>query len=610
MPMGNLTFRVMAPLGSALQIAQSAPNGPMAGVELPVDGADGKIDGQVSVTLPLIETVQQQDIKVSGKIRLSELKAKPKTAKVELQGGTINIDVSETQAEAKGELIVNGVIAKLAWQHVLNVPEGMQSPVKITATLDNSDRTQLGLDLNHMVQGEVPVEVTLLRQPQGDTAVHLRADLTAAELLLEDVAWTKPSGRACTLDLDVGKARPDGRIDLQNIKIAGDEVAIEGQAILDPDNEMRDFAFPRFSLGLVSRLDVTGKQNPKTKIWLIKAKGPAHDGKSFIDTLFSLGKSGGASIKPLRPAAGADVEAEIETVFGYQQSALKNFKLKMSTRKEKVVALDVTADLEGGKTFKAVVSSAKARTLLAESNDAGRMFKVIGFYPNAQSGNLRVEVDLDGSGPAEKTGTLVVENFQILGEPVFNELTSSGQGAQRIQREVIDFDRMRIPFSVGHGQFVLSESYLRGPVMGMTLRGKIDYKLGRVNLGGTYIPLQGVNAAICDLPIFGQIVAGANCEGILGITFALQGSNKNPEVIVNPLSLVAPGIFRDIFQMTSPNPKIQARDEEKPAAPAEKRTRASSSGAASGTPDTRRQENGGVDGWSSSDSQDPNTRKR
>lgn len=610
MPMGNLTFRVLSPVSSAIELARSTPEGPLAGVELPVEGVEGKIDGQITVNLPLIETLQKQDVKVSGKVRVSDLKAKPKSSKAELQGGTINIDVTETNAEAKGELIVNGVVAKLAWQHVLDVPEGMQSPVKITATLDNSDRTQLGLDINAMVQGDVPVEVTLLRQPQGDTAVHLKADLTAAELIIEEVAWTKPPDRPCTLDLDVGKMRPDGRVDLQNIKIIGDDVAIEGSAILDPDNEMRDFSFPRFSLGLISRLEVTGKLT-KNKIWQIKAKGPAYDGKSFIDSLFSLGRSAGSRVKALRPADGSDVEAEIETVFGYQQSALKNLKVKMSTRKEKVVALDATANLEGDRTFKAVVASGKTpRTLLAESNDAGRMFKVIGFYPNAQNGNLRVEVDLDGSGPAEKTGTLVVENFQILGEPVFNELASSGQGQQRIQREVIDFDRMRIPFSVGHGQFVLSESYLRGPVMGMTLRGKIDYKMSRVNLGGTYIPLQGVNAAICDLPIFGQIVAGANCEGVLGITFALQGDNKNPEVIVNPLSLVAPGIFRDIFQMTSPNPKIQAREDEKPAAPAEKRTRSSSSGASSGTASGRKSKEEAVDGWSSSDSVDPNTRKR
>jgi hypothetical protein len=45
------------------------------------------------------------------------------------------------------------------------------------------------------------------------------------------------------------------------------------------------------------------------------------------------------------------------------------------------------------------------------------------------------------------------------------------------------------------------------------------------------------------------------------MTFAIQGSMDRPEVIVNPLSMLAPGIFRDIFQMTPFDPKVQRRDE-------------------------------------------------
>lgn len=607
LPKGNLTFRIVGPLASALDVVRKLPDSPVTESALPADTAiDGKLDGQFAVTMPLIETVQRQDVKVTGKARLTDLKAKPKAGLVELQGGSLAVDVGETAAEAKGELIVNGVVAKLQWQDALGTREGTPAaPLLITAKLDNADRTQLGLDLNHMVQGDVPIEISVQPQPAGDAAIRFKADLSPAELYVEDVNWTKPSGRKCALELDVGKARPDGRIDLNNVKIVGDDVAIEGSAILDPDKEMREFNFPRFSLGLVSRLQLSGKMT-KDNTWVMKAKGSTYDGKRYFDSLFNL--EGASKIKPRNPASGVDVEADIGTVLGYQESALKNFKMKMSTRKQKVVSLEATADLDGGRTFKAVIPpNAKERKLLAESNDAGQMFKVVGFYPNAQNGNLRMEVDLDGSGPAEKTGSLVVENFQILGEPVFNELASSGQGSQRIQREVIEFDRMRVPFSVGHNQFVMSESYLRGPIMGMSMRGRIDYGQGRVNIGGTYIPLQGVNAAICDLPIFGQIVAGANCEGIFGITFALQGSNKNPEVIVNPLSLVAPGIFRDIFQMTSANPQIQTRDG-KEATPGSAKTRASSSDASSGSqtppakPTKSRKANPPIDGWSSSDS--------
>ncbi len=136
---------------------------------------------------------------------------------------------------------------------------------------------------------------------------------------------------------------------------------------------------------------------------------------------------------------------------------------------------------------------------------------------------------------------------------------------------------MRAPFSVGYGQFVLEESYVKGPLLGANLRGKVDFKTKRINIGGTYIPLQGLNGALGGIPVLGQIISGAQGEGIFGITFAVQGATSNPQVIVNPLSLVAPGIFREMFQMTAANPRVQVRDNRAPQMPAEDRVRSSSS---------------------------------
>ena len=65
---------------------------------------------------------------------------------------------------------------------------------------------------------------------------------------------------------------------------------------------------------------------------------------------------------------------------------------------------------------------------------------------------------------------------------------------------------------------------------------------------------------------------------MFGITFAIQGSMARPQVIVNPLSLITPGIFREIFQMMPEDMRIIPR-----ARPSQSRTdgsRASSAPAA------------------------------
>ena len=195
--------------------------------------------------------------------------------------------------------------------------------------------------------------------------------------------------------------------------------------------------------------------------------------------------------------------------------------------------------------------------------------KLVNFYPNMQGGRLHLEVNLDGTGPAEKTGTLWVDDFKVLGDPIVSEVVSSAdqgrpaiEGHRSVTREVFEFDKMRAPFSVGYGQFVLEEAYLKGPLLGANLRGKVDFKTKTVNFGGTYIPLQGLNGALGGIPVLGQIISGPQGEGIFGMTFAVQGPTSNPQVIVNPLSLVAPGIFREMFQMTASDPKVQVRGDD------------------------------------------------
>jgi len=92
------------------------------------------------------------------------------------------------------------------------------------------------------------------------------------------------------------------------------------------------------------------------------------------------------------------------------------------------------------------------------------------------------------------------------------------------------------------------DAYVNGPALGATMRGRVNFKTQTVNLGGTYVPLYGLNSALGAIPILGGIFVGRQGEGLVGITFAIQGQLDDPNVLVNPISVVAPGIFRQIFE--------------------------------------------------------------
>lgn len=624
-PDGEISFRLQSPLQPVLAVLDHEPLSLVQKSGHSLDGVDGKVEGQIRMLLPLAARVDARDVKLEGRVRVLDGRGKQLVGGHDVQGATVTFDFAEHAIDAKGEMLVGGVLAKLGWQHIYDADEDRQPPLRITATLDNSDRNQLGLDLGHIVQGDVPVEVVVTKGARGEPVVRLRADLSGAELSLDAVAWRKPPGRAAYLQFDVakGQGRPQ-RTEITSLKLAGDDVAIEGSAVLGPDNRLREFSFPDFTLNVVSRLDLQGKLSA-ANIWEIKARGTTFDGRDFFRSLFSLGQSSDRSQKQQRPRDGIDLEADIDTVLGFSDTSLKGLKIRLSKRAEKLVTLDARGTLDSGRPLAATVrvDPKEPRRLLADTTDAGQAFKLVGFYPNVQGGRARLEVNLDGKGPAEKTGTLWVEDFVVLGDPVVAEVVGSAgddpidrTGArtkQRIVRQAFNFDRMRAPFSVGHGQFVLDDTYVKGPILGANIRGKVDYRARTVNLGGTYVPLQGLNNVLGDIPLLGPILSGPRSEGIFGITFAIQGPMASPQVIVNPLSLLTPGITRELTQMAPFDAAVQEREEKKPAVRPELRTRASSAPAAA----QRAPEGQGaapaptpIDGWSSETKATPLPKKK
>ena len=209
------------------------------------------------------------------------------------------------------------------------------------------------------------------------------------------------------LQCDIAQGRTH-KIELQNFKVAGDDVAIEGWAAIGADNRLREFYFPDFSLNVVTRMEVQGKLGADN-IWKVKAHGPTFDGRDFFRSLFSLGQIAEQHPTAKKPRDGIDLEAEIDTVIGYSEViAARGQAQAVQARREADGARRAghARRRQAARGRVAPGRPGQPRKLLADSTDAGQAFKLIDFYPNIQGGRVRLEVNLDGSGPAEKTGIL------------------------------------------------------------------------------------------------------------------------------------------------------------------------------------------------------------
>ena len=83
-----------------------------------------------------------------------------------------------------------------------------------------------------------------------------------------------------------------------------------------------------------------------------------------------------------------------------------------------------------------------------------------------------------------------------------------------------------------------------GASMGLSLAGLYHSGDGRLDMTGVVSPVYLLNG-------IGAILTRKG-EGLFGFAYRLRGTADAPDVQVNPLSILTPGMFRDLFRAPAP----------------------------------------------------------
>jgi hypothetical protein len=107
---------------------------------------------------------------------------------------------------------------------------------------------------------------------------------------------------------------------------------------------------------------------------------------------------------------------------------------------------------------------------------------------------------------------------------------------------------MRVDFTRSPGRLSLRDGVVSGPAIGATVDGQIDFLREDVRLRGTLVPAYALNNIPAQLPILGLFLGGGKNEGLLGVTYEVVGPPNAMTLRVNPMSAVAPGFLRKLFE--------------------------------------------------------------
>ena len=195
-------------------------------------------------------------------------------------------------------------------------------------------------------------------------------------------------------------------------------------------------------------------------------------------------------------------------VAGHYGEALRGLDLRMSRRNGRVRSFSLNAKI-GRDT--ALIGDMRTRVssnrpvLYFETSDAGALFRFTDVYPRMVGGKIWVVMDPPTQDQAPQAGLINVRDFSIRGEGALERVVSNNQ---QDARNNIEFTQAQAEFTRTPGRTTIRDGVVKGPLIGATMEGLIDYARDEVNVRGTLVPLYGLNNMFGQIPIVGLFLGG------------------------------------------------------------------------------------------------------
>jgi uncharacterized protein YhdP len=213
---------------------------------------------------------------------------------------------------------------------------------------------------------------------------------------------------------------------------------------------------------------------------------------------------------------------------------------------------DVSARVADGAPLHLILATGELEQALTLTVDGlGELMETLDQAHRVEGGRVELNATIFEQQPRlSADGELQVREFTVLDAPILARLLTlaSFTGIRNLLGgEGIHFDTLELPFELRDGVLTISKGRMSGSQVGLTLNGEVNLDTESLDLDGTLVPVYTLNRLIGRIPLIGTILSGAEGEGAFAATYQVTGNFEAPNITVNPLSVLAPGLIRELF---------------------------------------------------------------
>jgi hypothetical protein len=531
----RIKFRIDGPVPAAAEILASDRLSDISGTLIDPNSSKGNVSAIITLGLPVKGALTKADTVYTVAADLSGFAADKLVMNKKLEANALKVIASNAGYQVKGDIKIDGQPAALDYRK----PAEGDADVKLQATLDDASRARLGLDLGPAISGALPVKLTG-KIGGADSRLGIEADLTSLKLDNILPGWFKLPGKSSRAVFNVVQ-KPQS-IRFEDIVIDGGGVSIKGALEVDQNGDLMNANFPTYSPSDGDKATLKAERGPDG-VMKVTMRGEVFDGRGFLRSSIS---SKDPDPKGKAKNVDFDLDLKLGAVAGFSGEALRSVDCKLSRRNGAIRNFALTGKL-GRDT--PLLGDLRGRSqgrdvIYLETSDAGAFFRFTDTYSKIVGGQLQMAMDPPTVEPSAKEGIISVSDFSVKGEAALDRLASGGPNGLP---NGVSFSRARAEFTRQNGQLAIREGVLKGPMIGGTIEGSVD-SANQMRMSGTFVPMYGLNNMFGQIPIVGLFLGGGSNEGLIGVTYEIVGTLGQPVLRVNPISAMAPGVFRKIFE--------------------------------------------------------------
>jgi hypothetical protein len=519
------------------EVAEAEPLNALSRRNISPGDLAGEGVASVSVRMPLRRGLTEGDVDWKVVVNSINLSSQAPFQGRLLADANLAITVTPQEVSVFGDATIDGVEADVSMSFPVNE---LETPApgtrRVRLVLDDEARRHLGVGLEGVLSGSVTALVS--DETAGGVGQRFEVDLRQARLVLPGVGWSKGIGVAATLSLDLVPVA-DG-YSAENLMLVGDGFGFSGSAKLDKTYNL--ISADVGALSLHSGDQVALKLTRGRSGFGITARGSSLDLRGLITQVRDRNAQAGGF-------PDLAVDARFDRVIGFNQEEITNAALTLVSVGGETQKMTFSGLLGGSPVSLDYAVTPQGTSLQAHAADAGRLMRYADLYGHIAGGTVTISGQGGPTGPM--LGSMQIDSFDVVNEPAMEKVVSpdaTQPAATAFDPRRVHFDRLVARFAKTDRSMAIEDALLRSPDVGATFSGRYDFDTTTISLTGTYLPAYAVNNLFSRVPILGFALGGGLREGLIGVTFKIEGPLGQPRVFFNPLSVVAPGILRKIFE--------------------------------------------------------------